>query len=73
MAHQGIRKTTERFFLFPIRTSHAPSAALNAPSDTHQCNGIIEYLQPMYKCYKIYVSADKKFQIHFTCCRGAHD
>jgi hypothetical protein len=34
---------------FPIRTSHVPRTALNVPSDTHNCEDILEYLKSMYK------------------------
>jgi hypothetical protein len=42
--------------LFPIRTLHATGSALNVPSDTHDCKDILEYMQAMYKGYKIYFS-----------------
>jgi hypothetical protein len=38
---------------FLIRTSHAPGTALNVPSDTHNNKDILEYLQLMYKDYKL--------------------
>jgi len=41
---------------FLIRASHAPGSLLNVPSDSHECEDILEYLQPMYKGYKIYFS-----------------
>ncbi|KAI2506872.1 hypothetical protein MHU86_7557 [Fragilaria crotonensis] len=41
---------------FLIRASHAPGSLLNVPSDSHECEDILEYLRPMYKGYKIYFS-----------------